>query len=86
MTQILKAHGVKHMTLDAGREFGNSTTFNGYLQQDNINVMESDNDIDDVHQLPYEGNDINDSNVDDDTVVVNFGCNSLTRYREKCEQ
>ena len=50
MTQILRAHGVKHMTLDAGREFGNSTTFNGYLQQDNINVMESDNDIDDVHQ------------------------------------
>jgi hypothetical protein len=36
--------------------------------------------------MPYEGNDINDSNVDDDTVVVNIGCNSLTRYREKCEQ
>jgi hypothetical protein len=83
MTQILRAHGVKCMTLDAGREFGNSATFNGYSQQDNINVMESDNDFDDVHQLPYEGNNINDSNDDDDTVVVNIGCHSLKRYHEK---
>jgi hypothetical protein len=67
MSQILRAHGVKHMTLDAGREFGSSATFNGYSQQDNINVMESDNDFDGVHQLPYENNPINDSNDDDDT-------------------
>jgi len=83
MTRILRAHGVKRMTLDAEREFGDSATFNGYSLQDNINVMESDKDFDDVHQLPYEGNDIDDRNVNDDTVVVNIGCNTLTRYHEK---
>jgi hypothetical protein len=64
--------------LEAGREFGNSATFNGYLQQDNIDFMESDNDFDNLHHLPYE-----DSDVDDDSAVFNIGCNTMISYQEK---
>jgi hypothetical protein len=34
ITQILRAHGIKHISLEAGREFGDSATFNSYLQQE----------------------------------------------------
>jgi Asp/Glu/hydantoin racemase len=49
----------------------------------NIDVMETENDFDNVHHLPYEDNDVDDNNVDDDSDVVNIGCSTLTRYQEK---
>jgi hypothetical protein len=57
--------------LKARREFVNSATYNGDLQQDYI-------DFDHLHHLPYE-----DSDVDDDSAVVNIGCNTMITYQEK---
>ncbi len=75
---ILTAHGIKRISLGAGREFGDSATFNGYSQQDNIDLVESDNDFHNLHHLAYE-----DHNVDDERAVVNNGCNTMMTHQQK---